>query len=707
MPDVVRGMRRIRHPECGSGLSLTAGCGLIVQILAKDTVDDIGGLAMKIVRWGILGPGAIAQNFADGLAQCDSGTLAAIASRSAERRVAFGTRNDVPENARFDTCEGLCASDVDAVYISTPHPFHAEPALMAIRAGKAVVVEKPAGLNLAEVQAITDAAGQEQVFFMEAYMYRCHPQIARTLALIAQGAIGTVRHITARFGFAATPDPDHRLFSPALAGGAILDVGGYPMSFVRLIAGSEPLTLRGTGIIGDTGVDERAHAVLTFAGGITAEIACAITREMDNAAVIEGTTGTLTLPDPWTPGRDAGPSDAVIRIASNGETREEHLTDARMLFAHEAEAASRAIAAQLTQAPAPAMTWADSLGNNAALDAWRREVGHATFAEAPGVLRVLPRTLPAGLPRVPDMRIDGLARPLNTLIMGCDNRDTPAEGAIVWDAWMEAGGYSFDTAFVYGGGAHEAVLGQWIASRGVADDITVIAKGAHSPYCLPAAIAPQLEISLDRLGLAHVPVYILHRDNPDVPVGEFVDAIAALRDAGRIGIWGGSNWMPERFAAACDYAAGHGLEPPRILNNNLSLAVMEKPVWSGCVTSNTPASLAFLRTSGAVHLSWSSQARGYFLPAALRNRLPPDIGPETCFGSPANAERRTRAETLAAERGVSAHNVATAWVLAQGFPSAALIGPRSPDEIASTLPGLTLALTAAEVAWLNLERDSR
>ncbi len=106
-------------------------------------------------------------------------------------------------------------------------------------------------------------------------------------------------------------------------------------------------------------------------------------------------------------------------------------------------------------------------------------------------------------------------------------------------------------------------------------------------------------------------------------------------------------------------------------------------------------------------MSWSSQARGYFLPEPLRNRLPADTAPETCFGSPANAERRRRAETLAAERGLSAHNIATAWVLAQSFPSFALIGPRSPGEIASTLPGLSANLTAAEVAWLNLESDNR
>ena len=158
-----------------------------------------------------------------------------------------------------------------------------------------------------------------------------------------------------------------------------------------------------------------------------------------------------------------------------------------------------------------------------------------------------------------------------------------------------------------------------------------------------------------------------------------------------------------RLAEANAYAAAHGLQPMRVLNNNLSLAVMERPVWAGCGTSNNAETLQFLRQSGTTHLSWSSQARGYFLPEPLRARLPADVGPEECFGSPANAERRRRAEALAVKYGVSAHNIATAWVLAQEFPSFALIGPRSADEIATTLPAFGFDLTSDEVGWLNLE----
>jgi len=664
--------------------------------------------------WGIIGPGAIAHNFADGLAEAPSGRLVAIASRNGERRDTFGDRYGVPAEKRYAKYWELCDDpDVAAVYIATPHPFHAELSVMAMRAGKHVLCEKPAGVTAAQVVAITEVAAQEGVFFMEALMYRCHPQIARMVEIIRSGEIGAVRHVRASFGFAADFDPASRLYDRDLAGGGILDVGSYPISFARLVAGAvageafaDPEALKAVGHNGASGVDEEAYALLTFPGGITAECAVAIRRDMDNGAHVIGSAGRIDLPDPWVPGRDAGPSDAVLLVTARGTTRSESIRRREHLFAFEAETASRAIADGLREAPPPAMGWRDSIGNAEALDRWRLEVDYDLTPQDAAVNRIIPGVLPGDLPAIRRRRIDGVGQPVSSLIMGCDNKDRFADGAIVWDAFMEAGGNAFDTAYVYGNGRQEAALGAWIGARGVAADVVVVAKGAHSPYCLPGAIAPQLEQSLERLGLDRVPVYILHRDNPDIPVGEFVDVLNRLRGAGRIGIFGGSNWSVERFDAARAYAEQHGLEPLRLLNNNLSLAVMEKPIWPGCVTSNTPETLSYLRAHDVVHLSWSSQARGYFLPEALRDRLPADTGPESCFGSDANAERRRRAERLANEHGVSTHNVATVWVLAQSFPSFALIGPRTPGEIASTLPACALELTPADIAWLNLEADA-
>lgn len=666
---------------------------------------------MARTRWGIIGPGSIAHNFADGLKEAPSGVLAAIASRSSERLRTFGDEYGIDAGRRHESYDALIADpDVDAVYISTPHPFHAALSIQAMRAGKAVLCEKPAGINAAEVTAVTEVAAQEGVFFMEAFMYRCHPQIARMLEILRSGEIGDLLHIRTAFGFGASFNPKSRLYDRELGGGGILDVGGYPVSLARIVAGvaarkpfDEPVEVKGTGKIGRSGVDEAAYGLLKFASGFTAEIACAVAQAMDNSALITGSKGTLKLDDPWVPGRNAGPSDAVLRVTADGKERVEELKHPQQLFAFEAEIASRAVAEGKQEADGPAMSHADSNGNNTVLDRWRAEVGYATVAEEPSSSRVIPGVMPTGLPPVPRLELDGVDLPVSRLVMGCHNKGNVADGAIVWDAWMEAGGNAFDTAFVYGGGLHEKVLGQWISARGVSKEIVVIAKGAHTPYCTPRAIAAQLDMSLDRLGLDHAPVYIMHRDNPEVPVGEFVDALNRLHDKGRIGIFGGSNWSVERFAKANRYAEANGLKPMTILNNNLSLAVMEKPVWDGCVTSNTPETLAYLRKNSVTHLSWSSQARGFFLPEELRNRLPADTGPETCFGSAANEERRRRAGQLAEKYGVSPHNIATAWVLAQSFPSLALIGPRSPGEIVSTLPALSFELTPDETAWLNLE----
>ncbi|WP_380058966.1 aldo/keto reductase (plasmid) [Falsihalocynthiibacter sp. SS001] len=665
---------------------------------------------MQKVKWGIIGPGSIAGNFALGLAESEAGSLFAVASRSPERAHAFGKEFGVNADKCYTNYCDICADpEVDAIHIATPHPFHAPQALMAIRAGKHVSVEKPAGLNAAEVEALREAAAQEGVFFMEAYMYLHHPQITRLNEILASGDLGAVQHIDATFGFAAGFNAESRLYDRALAGGGILDVGGYPVSAARMIAGiadqafAEPTSIKAVGQIGQSGVDEVAHGLLSFANGVTARIACAVARDLGQSIHVTCEHGSVTLRNPWVPGREVGPADTVLEIVKDGATHQEDIAAPKMLFAYEAEAASRAIIAGASGCSYPAMSPEGSVGNAQVLDAWRREVGYQVVGEDAATIRMLAGVLPANNERMKTHEIDGVANPVSALIMGCDNRDTIAEGAIMWDAWMEAGGTTFDTAFVYGGGKHEQVLGEWIAARGVADDINVIVKGAHTPYCLPQAIGAQLDISLSRLGLDRAAIYIMHRDNLDVPVGEFVEAIARERDAGRIGVWGGSNWTTERFDEAVSYAKKHDLEPPKILNNNLSLAVMQKPVWDGCVTSNTPQTLEWLRKTGTMHLSWSSQARGYFLDEALRGRLPASIGPDVCYGSDTNEERRRRAGELAEKYNVAPHNIATAWVLSQSFPSFALIGPRSPGEIVSTLRSMGLSLTDDEVAWLNLE----
>ncbi len=302
-------------------------------------------------------------------------------------------------------------------------------------------------------------------------------------------------------------------------------------------------------------------------------------------------------------------------------------------------------------------------------------------------------------------RLPGLDKDVSRLILGCDNKFTTDEGAALWDAFLAAGGTAFDTAFVYGQGRCEEALGGWIKSRGIADKIAVIVKGAHTPFCDPDDLVWQLQSSLERLTISAADIYIMHRDNPDVPVGEFIDVLDAEAAAGMIKCFGASNWTVDRFRAANDYAAANGKRGFCVLNNNLSLAHMVKPIWPGCISSSDAATLAYLTETDTAHFSWSSQARGYFHDLSEASPLPEGTGPDDCFDSPDNRERRRRAQELAARMDVKASHIATAYVLNQPFPSYAIIGPRTVPELDDTLAAADLKLDATQLAWLDLRSD--
>ena len=219
---------------------------------------------------------------------------------------------------------------------------------------------------------------------MEGFMYRCHPQIPKLLEVIKNKTIGDITLIEASFGFdMGKTIPDHRLFNKNLAGGGILDVGLYPISFSRLIAGVatgekflEPKFIDAEARIGETGVDEVAHANLEFKNGIKAKVSTAVMESMKNNAVISGSDGKIELPDPWMPGREGGPYHAKIIITKNGNEEIIDVKGPEHLFFFEGELASQCIAKEKTQPPHPAMTWEDTLGNLQALDRWREKVNY-------------------------------------------------------------------------------------------------------------------------------------------------------------------------------------------------------------------------------------------------------------------------------------------------------------------------------------------
>lgn len=663
---------------------------------------------MERVRWGIVGPGGIARNFADGLAQTGTGRLVALASRNGARRRAFGERYGVSPEKRYPAYGALAADpDVDAVYIATPHPFHAEHALAALNAGKPVLCEKPGGMNAAEVAAVTETAARRGLFYMEAFMYRCHPQIARLLDILRSGEIGEVTHIAAAFGFPAHFDPRHRLFDPDLGGGGILDVGGYPVSYARAIAAAaagtavqEPVSITARGTLGPTGVDEWAVADLVFHDGITASVRTGVRHDEPPTLTVYGSRGSLHLDDPWT----LRPAQQIAITTTEGTKVVEFAGDQ----AYGLEAASLALATESGD-PVPEMSLTDSLGNAQVLDAWREQLGLRYPFEADDIVlptvsgRPLEVRADAGMP---GGKVNGLPVSVSRLVMGCDNQPTLAHASAMFDHFFAAGGNTFDTGYIYGNGLQERLLGRWIANRGLRDEVAVIVKGAHTPHCNPDSIRTQLTESLERLGTDHADLYLIHRDNLEIEVGEFVDVLDAEVVSGRIRAFGGSNWTPDRIDAANAYAKRTGKHRFSLLSNHFGLAEAYDVPWTGCEHVTDPASKAWLTQRQIPLFPWSSQARGFFA-----GRARPDDRSDAelvrCYYSDDNFERLRRATELGNEFGVAATAVALAYVLHQPFPTFPLIGPRTIAESSTSMAALQVELSAAQVAWLDLRSDQR
>jgi len=667
----------------------------------------------KRVRWGLLATGAIAKAFARGVQTSQTGELVAVGSRSLEKAKAFGSEFGIP------TCHGsyealLADPTIDAVYISTPHSQHAEWAIKAAEAGKHVLVEKPVGLNLYEAQAMIEAARTHGVFFMEAYMYRCHPQTAKLVELLREKVIGDVRVIQATFSFGAGFNADSRLWSNALAGGGIMDVGGYTTSITRLVAGAaqgkpfaDPIAVTGAGELHpQTGVDTWAVGTLKFPGGMVASIATGIGVNQENVLRIFGSEGNILVPNPYVAAREGAMPGKII-VNRNGEApREIGLDSPVTSFAHEADACGRAIRAGHSQAAAPAMTWADTLGNIQTQDAWRAAIGLSYEAEKPQNLKSVtvanrPLQIRTDAP-IPRGQIEHLDKSVSRLIMGVDNQITMPHAAAILDDYFEQGGNTFDTAFVYGE-VKSRLLGRWIAARGVRDQVVVIAKGAHTPFCNPQDLTKQLLQQLEWLGLDSADLYIMHRDNPDIPVGKFIDVLNEHVRAGHIKAFGGSNWSLERVKKANAYAKRKNLQGFSVVSNNLSLAEMVNPVWDGCVHVHDPASRAWLKRSRLSLLAWSSQARGFFVPTRAQPDKLDDASLAHCWYSETNFKRQARAIELAAKYHVEPINIALAWVLCQPFPTFPLIGPRTIAETHSCLAALNVKLKPKEMKYLNLE----
>jgi aryl-alcohol dehydrogenase-like predicted oxidoreductase/predicted dehydrogenase len=661
-------------------------------------------LTDNTLRWGIIGTGNIASRFASQVPTSATNEVVAVGSRSIESANAFADKWDIAN--RYGSYEELLADEsVDAVYIATPHPMHPEWAVKTAEAGKHVLCEKPLAINRAWAEAMIEAAVRHDVFLMEAYMYRCLPQTKLVAQLVRDGEIGTVHQIQASFAFNAAFRAESRIFADELAGGGILDVGGYPVSYSRLIAGiatgqpfAEPAAVSAVGHLGETGVDEWTAATLFFDGGVTAHVTTGVRLQDDNQVRIQGSEGYLVIEDPWF-GGDGKPNKVTLHRV--GAEPRDIAAETALIYAAEAEAVQAAV--QAGERQAPEMSWADTLGNLTVQDQWRAAIGQQYASERDDA--IIPTASGRPLTKRADApmkygTVPGLDKQVSRLVMGVDNQQTLTHAAVVFDDYVERGGTTFDTAYIYGGGRGERLLGQWMKSRGNRDEVVVIGKGAHTPHCDPESITRQLHESLERLQTDHVDLYLMHRDNPEIPVGEFVDVMHEHFKAGRIKAFGGSNWSTERFDEANAYAEANGKQPFTLLSNHLSLARAYDVPWAGCRHVSDDASQQWLRERQVALFPWSSQARGFFTGRAK----PEDTSDEElvrCFYSDENFRRLDRARELAAAKGVEPTAIALAWLLHQPYPVFPLIGPRHVSETRTSMPGLSVTLTDDEVAYLT------
>jgi predicted dehydrogenase len=325
------------------------------------------------VNWGILGAGSISRTFARDLASATTGRLVAVGSRTREAADAFGQEFGIEAGHRHASYEALLADPaVETVYIGLPNHLHAAWTIAAAAAGKHILCEKPLAVNRAEAARVIEAVRAHDVFLMEAFMYRCHPQTARLVAELARGAIGAVRLIETSFSYNMGPRYDNiRLSNPA-AGGAIMDVGCYPVSMARLIAGAEPLAIHGAAHLGERSrVDEWATASLRFPGDLLATVTCGTQVAVDQELRVWGSDGSIRVPNPWKP--LAGPNRIIVQRTGEAAPTVLLVEGGAPLYAIEADTVARHIADR--QAPWPCMGWEDSLANMAALDAWRAAVG--------------------------------------------------------------------------------------------------------------------------------------------------------------------------------------------------------------------------------------------------------------------------------------------------------------------------------------------
>lgn len=659
------------------------------------------------LRWGILGPGAIARVFATAIDGLDGHEIAAVGSRDPQRALAFSAERGYVD-AEAGTYGDLVRSEsVDAVYVASPHPGHLEHAALALRHGKAVLCEKPLCVNASEARRLCAIARERGRPLLEAMWTRFLPATQRAADWIANGTIGEPSRVVCSFGFRAAFDPESRLYDPELGGGSLLDIGCYTLSLASLVFGERvtggnipQIEVRAD--LAPSGVDEHCKIVLRFGDGAEAYLESSISRAVSATGVIQGDRGRIVIPDFW----------RAQTLKLECETQDVATLECPFLCnGYEYQALELARMLRDGDIESPLLPHAESIGLIELMDDLRRRMG-VQYPFEPGI------GVTAGTHRAMTYRpFDDVHLP--RLILGTMslNDETPAaqdEACALLDAAFENGLSAVDTGHVYGGGASERAIGDWLERSGLADDVFVLSKGCHpdeaGPRVNPEALARDLAESLDRLRLPAVDLYMLHRDDPAVPVGEMVDAFAEHVAAGRLHAYGFSNWTRARIEEACDYAQANDRPLPAASSPNFSLADQVKDPWGGGCATLTGAAAAddreWHRSTGMAIFAWSSLARGLFSGRVTRRSLAADPGlvDDACRGAyvhDVNLARLGRVIEFAEAGGASVPQIALAWVLAQDLPLHAIVGAATGEEVEDLAAAAALTLTEEEQKWLS------
>ncbi len=308
-------------------------------------------------------------------------------------------------------------------------------------------------------------------------------------------------------------------------------------------------------------------------------------------------------------------------------------------------------------------------------------------------------------------KVAGIEQPVSRAVLG--SMVFGIEGAAkentyaLLDTFLKAGGNCIDTAIVYAGGNSEKAIGMWLHDRGNRDKVVLMDKGCipdgDKQKVNPEGIRSELATNFSRLNTPYLDVWMFHRDDPSYPVGPLVEELNGYKAKGKIRAFGASNWGHTRIQEFNEYAYKKNLAGFSLSSPHLSLAAAKEPMWGGCAMLDTAARAWHTKEQFPL-FAWSSQARGFFSGRFGPDKMSGDPDVIRVYYNAENFERLRRAEELGKKKGVSAIQIAFAYVMQQPFPTFCLIGPANVEELHSSINALELTLTPDESLWLNLEK---